>query len=348
MTDPPPGTERRRGVTLRDVASAAGVHVSTASRSLDPARSGRISEATVRRVRRMSEQLGYTPDLVARGLKRGTSGTIGVVVSSVEEPFIGLVVRGLMEGLEQHELVSLIAETRDESSRLEMLLNVLVGRRVDAIVTTAAREQDGRLLQAVAKAGTPVVLAVRTAPGVTASSVVGDDAGGAALAVDHLAELGHRDCAQLRGPAGVSTFRVRGRVFEQRVAELGLDDLSPPEHARRVTVDEGRRLMELTLARARPTAVFAHTDLLAVGALEAIRAAGLECPADVSVVGFNDAPLAQYLTPPLSTVRIRGVDIGRTAAELALAAIADSRAKRRTVTFAPELVVRASSGRSPR
>jgi len=340
--------ERRRGVTLRDVASAAGVHVSTASRALDPARSWRISEATVTRVRRMSEQLGYTPDLVARGLKRGTSNTIGVVVASVEEPFIGLVVRGVMEGLEQHERVALMAETRDDSERLEMLLNVLVGRRVEAIVTTAAREQDERLLRTAAESGTPVVLAVRTAGGTRLPSVLGDDPRGVRLAVDHLAALGHRSCAQLRGPAGVSTFAVRAAVFERRLTELGLADLSPREHAGGTTIADGRRLMEVTLARARPTAVFAHTDLLAVGAVEAIRAAGLDCPRDISVVGFNDAPLAEYLAPPLSTVRIPGRELGRNAAELALALVADPRKQPAPITFPAELVVRGSSGPAPR
>lgn len=346
MSDPAGPAERRRGVTLRDVASAAGVHVSTASRALNPARSWRISDATVTRVRRMSEQLGYTPDLVARGLKRGTSGTIGVIVSSIEEPFIGLVVRGLMEELEHREFVALIAETRDERDRLAMLVNILVSRRVDAIVTTAAREQDGRLLQALVDAGTPVVLAVRTASGVPLPSAVADDTHGVALAVDHLAALDHHSCAQLRGPAGVSTFAVRASVFEQRLAELGLADVSVPERARGVTTEEGRRLMELTLACARPTGVFAHTDLLAVGAVEAIRAAGLECPDDVSVVGFNDAPLAEYLAPPLTTVRIPGLELGRTAAKLALAAMADPDAEPITVTFPPELVVRASSAQA--
>jgi LacI family transcriptional regulator len=321
--------------------------VSTASRALDPARSWRISDATVLRVRRMSEQLGYTPDFAARGLKSGTSSTIGVVVSSLEEPFIGLVVRGVMESLEENQLVALVTETREDSDRLAALVNLLVSRRVDAIITTAAQETDGRLLQLAADAGTPVVLAVRTVQRFALPSVVGDDAHGVGLALDHLAALGHRTCAQLRGPAGVSSFAVRARVFERRLGELGIVDVSLPESAAAVTIDEGRRLMETTLARSHPTGVFAHTDLLAVGAVEAIRAAGLDCPRDISVVGYNDVPLAEYLTPPLSTVRIPAVDVGRRAAALALELIADPLAKPARATFAPELVIRGSSGPAP-
>jgi LacI family transcriptional regulator len=192
-----------------------------------------------------------------------------------------------------------------------------------------------------------VVQAVRTVRRLRLSSVVGDDARGVRLAVDHLAGLGHRSCAQLRGPTAVSSFAVRSRVFERRLADLGLTDASIPEPAAAVTIGEGRRLMEATLAQSRPTAVFAHTDLIAIGAVEAIRAAGLDCPNDISVVGYNDVPLAEYLTPPLTTVRIPALEIGRRAAELAMQVIDDPFAEPTRETFAPELIVRSSSGPAP-
>jgi LacI family transcriptional regulator len=332
-----------RGVTLRDVATAAGVHVSTASRALDPARSSRISAETVTRVRSVSDALGYTPDMVARGLARGTTGTVGIIVASLQEPFISLVVRGISELLEEAGRVAFVAETLEDRSRMATLVEHLVGRRVDALVVTAAREADGPLLKLAAARGTPVVLAVRTVPRASFAAVVGDDARGVRLAVDHLHGLGHRVCAQLRGPGGVSSFSVRERAFERRAADHHLTDVSTAERAIAVTIEEGRRLMELTLAGAQPTAVFAPTDTMAVGSIEAIRAAGLDCPGDVAVIGFNDVPLAEYLTPPLTTVRIPALELGRRAAELALQLIHDPTAKPRRATLAPELVVRGST-----
>lgn len=126
----------------------------------------------------------------------------------------------------------------------------------------------------------------------------------------------------------------------------GLVDVSIPASARQPTVGEGRRLMELTLAQVgpRPTAVFAHNDLLAIGAIDAIRAAGLECPRDISVVGYNDALLADHLSPSLSSVRMPMLELGQRAAELAMELIEDPERKLSPVLISPALVARDSSG----
>jgi LacI family transcriptional regulator, galactose operon repressor len=337
--------ERARGVTLKDVARAAGVHTSTASRALDPVTSRRISDETVRRVRRIAEELGYSPDMVARGLKRGRTTTIGVVVADLENPFIGPVIRGIAGSLEDQGFVALVAETLDDQRRFARLLDHLVGRRVDAIITTAARYDDAALLQRAWELGPPIVLAVRTLPNTPLPSVVPDDRLGATLAVDHLYELGHRVCAQLTGALDISSFVDRSRAYDERTAELGMHDVSVAESGRAPNVAEGRRLMELTLAgTARPTAVFAHNDLLAVGAIDAIRAAGLHCPRDISVFGFNDGPLADHVSPSLSTIRMPMLELGRKSAEVAIELIEGPVGGATRITFPPKLVLRGSTG----
>lgn len=340
--------ERPRGVTLKDVARAADVHISTASRSLDPAKSGRLSDETVERVRRIAAELGYSPDMVARGLKRGRTTTIGVVVADLENPFVGPVIRGIAGALEEQGFVALVAETLDDPDRFARLLDHLVSRRVDAIIATAARYGDGPLLKRASRLGPPIVLAVRSLPHSALPTVVPDDTLGATLAVDHLHQLGHRVCAQLKGALDISSFVDRSRAFERRMAELGLRDVSVLESARSPTIAEGRRLMELTLAATdRPTAIFAHNDLLAVGAIDAIRASGLDCPRDISVFGFNDGPLADHVSPALSTIRMPLLELGRRAAGLAMELIEHPAAGPRRISFAPALVLRASTGPAP-
>lgn len=338
-----------RNVTLKEVARAADVHISTASRALDPTKSWRISAATVDRVRQVADELGYSPDMIARGLKRGTTTTIGVVVTDLENPFIGPVIRGITVALEQKGFVALVAETLDDHERLVRVLNHLVSRRVDAIICSAARLTDASMLRGAAKQGLPIVLAVRSIPRSGLPCIVPDDRRGGRLAVAHLAELGHRVVAQLKGMYEVSNFVDRGRGFDEQAAEAGLVDVTIAETAVQPTVAEGRRLMQLTLGQDgdRPTGVFAQNDLLAIGAIDAIRAAGLECPRDVSVVGYNDGPLADHVSPSLSTIRMPGHELGSRAAEVAIEVIEDVARRQQPLLVPVSLVVRESTAPPP-
>jgi LacI family transcriptional regulator len=336
--------------TLKDVADRARVHVSTASRALSPPWPGRVSEATVARVQAAARELGYTPDLVAAGLKRGRTQSVGVVVGDFENPYNNLLIRGLASELEAHDFIVLVTESAESRERLERVITHLLGRRVDAIVSTAAHLGDEALLQRVAAQGVPVVLGVRNLPGTGLPAVVHHDERGAALAAAHLLDLGHRVVAQLPGPVDIDSFGRRRQGFGAAVAAA--------EDAREVTVDaaaavadiaEGRRLMALTLDRAaeRPTGVFAHNDVMAVGALEAIRAAGLSCPQDVSLVGYNDLPLASHMSPALTTVGVSSEVLGRRLATAVLRAIEDPEGEGEVVRVDARLVVRGSTAIPP-
>jgi len=336
---------RPRPVTLKDVAQAAGVHVSTASRALDPSKSWRVSEATIERVRVAADQLGYTPDIIAKGLKRGTTMSVGVVVADFENPFIGPVLRGVARTLEQRDFIPLVVETVESHERLERMLTHLLSRRVSAIITTAARLTDTHLLDRIAHDGPPIVLAVRDVEATGLPSVTTDDRHGAELAADHLTSLGHRVLAQLRGPLDVSPFAERAEGFRRRIGKQGLVDVTVSEPATEPTVDQGRRLMELTLREngdRLPTAVFAHADVMAIGAIQAIRAVGLDCPGDISVIGYDDAPLVDCVAPPLSTIRLPGEEIGELAGELALRLMEDPQGAD-SISLPSTLVARSST-----
>jgi LacI family transcriptional regulator len=337
---------RRPTPTLRDVADAAGVHASTASRALDAAQSGRLSAATVERVERAASRLGYTPDPLAVGLKRGRSGTVGVVVADFENPFTAQLTRGLASALAERAHVALVAETEEDGNRLVQAVETFAGRRVDAIVVTAAHAGDGDALARIVARGVPVVLGIRGVRGGGFPMVLHDDLAGGSLAARHLLELGHRSFAQLPGPADIDTFVRRRRGFDDPLRAAGIEARTAGDVATAASIGEGRRLMRAVLETGPPpTAVFAPSDVMAVGALEVLAAAGLACPADVSVVGYNDVPLAAHLSPPLTTIRLHSEELGRAAARLAIAAIGGSPGEERApvVTIPATLVVRGST-----
>jgi LacI family transcriptional regulator len=329
-------------VTLRDVAAAAGVHVGTASRALDPDSAHPVSPDTRTRVQEAAQRLGYRAHMMARGLRRGRSSTIGVVAADLGNPYTTPVLHGLENSLGQAGYVSLVTESRDDSAVLERAVGHLISWQVDGLVLIAARAGDRRRIINWATK-TPLVLAVRKLPRSGVPAATHDDRGGARLAARHLADLGHRHVAQLPAPLDVQPFKDRFDSFATTARDLGMT-VEPTETAVVSTFEEGHRLMQGMLKRGLGgvTAVFAHNDSMAMGAVRALREAGLDCPRDVSIVGYNDVAMADCLDPPLTTIRLDGYEVGRQAGLLALAAINGTPAPR--VPLVPaELVVRASS-----
>jgi LacI family transcriptional regulator len=332
-------------VTLRDVAERAGVHVSTASRALDSGPS-RIGTETAEKVRSAAAELGYSRDLLASGLKRGMTKSVGVVIANHDNPYNVGLIRGATRVLEADEFVPLVAETAESEERFERLLRHLVGRRVDAVITSAVHLDGGEMLARLLGDEVPVVLAGRGLPSADHNAVLHDDVTGASLAAEHLMSLGHRRIAQLAGPADIDPFVRRARGFSAAIAAgpareirlLGPQSVTP-------TFEEGRRLMRGLLdSRIRPTAVFAPSDVMAVGALDALATVGLRCPEDVSVVGYNDVRMARFVSPPLTTIELPAEQLGAEAARLALRAIENPAAPRRTVVLPARLIVRRSTG----
>jgi LacI family transcriptional regulator len=334
----------RRAVTLRDVAAAARVHVATASRALDAETAHPVSPKTRARVQQVAEELGYRHHMMARGLRRGFSSTVGVVVADLGNPYTVPLLRGLQASLEQAGNMALVTESRDDSQTLERAVGHLLDRQVDGLVLTAARGGDlDRVIEWSTRV--PLVLAVRDLPGSGIPAVGHDDRGGGRLAAEHLADLGHRRVVQLPGPLDVQSFRDRDAGFAEAAAERGLEAWSVPPASRPV-FEEGRRLMELALAGGRrATGVFAHNDPMAMGAVRALRGAGLACPGDVSVVGYNDVPMADCFDPPLTTIRLDGDQVGRRAGQAVLAAIRGLPVPVSAPTPA-ELVIRASAAQA--
>jgi len=339
------GEARPANVTLRDVARVAGVHYSTASRALSGDPTLRVSALTAERVRRVAEQLGYRPHMGARGLRKGRTGIIGVVVADLGNSFIAPVIRGIENALDPLGLMAVIAETQDEPSRFEHVLEHLASRRVDGLITTSARLGDTEMLMGFAKREAPVVLAVRNLPDSGLPCVHAGDRRGGELAAGYLAELGHGTIAQLRGPQDMEPFIERGDGFAATAQALGVELVEVDESAHTPKYEEGQRLMVHLLAgrTPKPTAVFAHNDPMAVGAVDVIVHSGLRCPEDVSVIGFNDDDFSDHVAPPLTTIRIHAYEIGRRAGELAIRLLDDDGPSAPDVVVPPLLIPRGST-----
>jgi LacI family transcriptional regulator len=242
---------------------------------------------------------------------------VGIILADLGNTFVTPLVHGIAASLESAQALPTIAETQDDHARMLNILDHMLSRRVDGIVAVAARSADQQALEAAAKV-VPVVLASRPLEKTHLRMVTHDDRAAGRLVAEHIHQLGHRTVAQLLGPDDVLNFPRRSEGFREIVENRGLDEVTIEDCAERPVAEEGARLMEMLLDTSPrlPTAVFAHNDLMALGALSVLRQRSLRVPEDVSLVGCNDLPLVGHLTPPLSTIRLRTLELGRLAGRL--------------------------------
>lgn len=330
--------------TLNEVAKAAGVHPSTVSRVLDERHRHRISPATVERVMDAVDRLGYRMNSAARDLRRGHSGMVGLVVASLTDPLVPPLLRAIEQPLLAAGLIPIIVESNNDSKTLARVLDMLWTRSIDGLVMTCVRDGDLALVSKLNR-DIPVVLAIRRFEQPRFHSIVHDDAEGASLVAEHFASLGHKSVAQLGGPSDMSSFRGRGTGFAKACLDLSLNLHEIEGVANNYTVDEGDRLARV-LFDEHPdvTAVFAHNDAVAAGVVRATRALGMSCPRDVSIAGYNDAPLSDLFSPALTTVRVAIDDVAAHASSRLLQLLEDPGLTPTALSVVPELVVRESTG----
>jgi len=321
-------------VTLRDVARAAGVSAATASRAL----SAPDLVAPERRelVRRIARELGYRPNRAARELITGRSGHLCLVVPDLENPFFSAVAKAVQSRARAAGHAVVVADA-EEDPRLEAELVAQLGAQADGVLLCSPR-MSADDLAAVAADGRPVLLVNRE--GADLPSVVVDNRDGLRQAARHLHALGHRRVAYAGGPAGSwSDARRRDGLA---ALDLDLEVLDLGAHA--PVFAGGVGAADLAVAGGA-TAVLTYNDLMALGVLDRLRARGVRVPEDMSVVGFDDAPVATLVTPSLTTVAVPLARLGRTAVDLLLTPH-DGDAPRTVLPV--ELVVRGTTAPPPR
>lgn len=331
--------------TIRDVAERAGVSITTVSHVVN--RTRKVEPATAARVEAAIEELGYRPNALARSMRRGTTHTVGVVVPDIANPFFGDLARSLEDHMFEAGYSAIICNSDGDEEKEARYLEVLQSKQVDGLLLVAASHPSDGLLGIVER-GTPAIVVDRELDALAVPQVLVANSEGGKLAGRHLLELGHRDIGVIAGPGGLGTSARRLDGLRAALAEGGLD--LPPE---RVVLGDfraasGRAAMEGWLGReARPTAVFAENDLMAIGALSAAHAAGIDVPKQLTVVGFDGIAFGADVTPPLTTVAQSADAMATAAIDLLMERLRDPAAEPRTVELPVSLEVRGSSAPPP-
>lgn len=353
MPNKPSREVRRSGtgggqVTIRHVARRAGVNPSTVSRVL--ASSSRISAATQRRVRDAVAALDYHPNSIAQRLVQRRSRSIGVVIprriaDALANPFFPELLRGIGTVLQAERYNLVLTMPEDPEGEHEQAIRLLRGREVDGLILTGSRVHD-RLIPELERRHSPHVLVGRLERKRAGHWIDNDNVGVGRLATEHLLELGHRRIAIITGPMDLVVSRQRLSGYRAALAVAGVTPNERYEVEGSFTRASGREAMARLLALdARPTALFACDDVMAIGAMDLLRERKVPVPDEISVVGVNDDPRAPYLTPPLTTVRIPIFEMGVTAATRLLDVLRGVVTEEALTLLPSEVVVRASSTR---
>jgi LacI family transcriptional regulator len=309
----------RKKTTLKDVAKAVGVHVSTVSRALDERTRHMITAEVADKIIKVSRELNYSPNAAAYSLRTNRTRLIGVIIPDLTNPIFPPIIRGIEDALGRRNYIAVVVNTDGAATRESALINTLRGREVDGLIVASVERQD-KAIDELADAGIAVVTVNRRVDSPHVSSVVNNEHAGMRRVLTHLISLGHSRIVGIAGPQGLSTGKIRHEAFEHFRKKLGLaGDPGTVVFANAFNEDEGERCMETLLARDIGfSAVVASNDRLAIGALTALKRHGIDCPAQVSVTGFNDMYLADRIDPPLTTVRIQQYEVGLRAAEALL------------------------------
>ena len=345
----PPGSgDARRSdpKTLEAVATAAGVSRATVSRVVNG--SNRVTPATRKAVEKAIRRLGYVPNRAARSLVTRRTESIGLVIPEPTtklfgDPFFPQLIRGINAVLAEAEQV-LVLLTPQSARDEERLGDYLVSGHLDGAMLVSLHGADP-LPSFLSDRGIPVVVGGRPTRGIAVDVVDVDNVQGALQAVRHLIALGRRRIITVTGPLDMAPAQDRLQGYRSALAEAGIAHDPTLELAGDFDQTVAREVVERFIASGgRFDAVFAASDVMALGAMSAIRRADLRVPQDVAVVGYDDSSLALFSDPPLSSVRQPIEEMGREMARAMLAQLGTSRQVPRSVVLATELVVRGSSG----
>ncbi|MEJ3651945.1 LacI family DNA-binding transcriptional regulator [Actinomycetes bacterium KLBMP 9759] len=330
-------------VTIKDVAKAAGVSPSTVSRVLTGDTSLRVGAETRARIVAAAERLRYTPSRAARAVRGGSSGAIGFAVHDISNPVYAEVIRGAQRAASRHGLVVLLADVEELARDGAVFASVVRSRAIDGLLLLPAGVAEDRTVAREVHGVVPAVVVADRQHGL--SSVSLQDRPAAELATRHLLDLGHTDIAHLQLDGNGE--RGRDRLLGWRTA-MGAAGLTPGADRLVVgghTAESGRAAVARLLRDGPPpTGIVAATALTAVGALSALRDAGLGVPHDVSVISIHDVFFAEHLSPPLTAVRLPMQALGEAAVELLVETMGGAPRRDLVVEDPPELVVRGTSG----
>jgi len=329
-------------VTIRDVARAAGVHVSTVSRALDQRRPGGVSAEVVSAIEAAARRLGYRPNRAASALRTGRTHTIGVLLPDITNPVFPPILQGIEAHAASRGTFVLMANVAAPAMAVPTIERMLA-QQVDGVVLAIA-SRDDPVVDFIVESGLHAVMVNRADDSGRIASVISDDRLAMKLVVDHLLHTGCRRLAHLAGPPNLPTGAGRRLGFEQALRDRR-KTAAAVVACEAYSRDAGRAAMTRMLQSGapRPDGVVCCNDLVALGAYDALAAAGLRIPDDVAVTGHNDMLLVDLIHPPLTTIRPPHRELGWRAAQLLFERLDGQQLSPATVVLRPELVVRGST-----
>ncbi|NJN54951.1 MAG: LacI family transcriptional regulator [Anaerolineae bacterium] len=328
---------------MRDVAERAGVSTTTVSHVINNTRF--VHEDSRQRVQEAMEELGYQPNALARGLRRSQTCTIAVIVPDSADPFFTEVIRGIEDVSFEQEYTMILCNSDGDLEKERRYTDLLTEKRVDGILFFASSSQSQAHVRVLQKRGFPLVIVDRQVPDIEADTVIIDNQAGGQMAAQHLLALGHRRIACISGPSNLLLSEERLNGYRLALAEYN----SPveeswikivPEYNYQVGFDAAQELLSLAQP---PTAIFAFNDILAVGVINAATKMGIQVPAQLSVIGFDDLRLAPYVNPALTTIAQPKYEMGVVATTMLLERITDQELAPRMQLLDLELLVREST-----
>lgn len=334
--------------TMKDVAAHAGVSLSTVSYVLNE--SGPVSPARKARVLNSVRALNYTPNESARSLKSSSSKTIALVIPQLTNQFFALLAQGVERVASANGLLVVLCSPETTEEAESQNIRLLKSQRVDGFIYLSAF---GTSLNSIVKLAShgPMVLVDEKIPGLDLPSVVSDSRRGAREIASYVIEQGHERIGIIGGPEALWTAQQRLAGYREALASAGHDLDNIPYLAGDYSQESGVKLAEQLLKvdkKERPTALLCANDLMAIGAIEYCKGAGIKVPEDVSVAGFDDLPVASLLSPRLTTVRQPAVELGQRAANILLELLGKNPVTQKDEQFPTTLEIRDSVAKLPR
>lgn len=328
--------------TISDVARAAGVSPATVSRVFN---GGRVTEERAERVRKAAGDLGFSPNRVARSLRTQRASVIGLLIPDIENPFFTSLARGVEDAAQRTNLSVVLCNTDEEVAKERRYIDVALGEQMAGVIVAVASRRRSDL-SALTTRGMPVVAVDRRPRTAAVDAVMVDNQHGGEEATAHLLERGYERIACITGPAGASTSEDRLAGYRAAMRDAGRSEDWIRGHIRHADfrVEGGCSAMrELLAMDPAPDAAFVANNLMTVGALKALREAGIE-PPGFGILSFGDVPWASLVRPPLTTVQLPAYDLGASAAALLQERLAGSDKPLQTVVLRTSLHARASTG----
>ncbi|KAF0819599.1 Transcriptional regulator, LacI family [Bacillus sp. ZZV12-4809] len=330
-------------VTIYDVAKEANVSIATVSKVIN--NTGRIGEKTKRKVLEVMKQLDYQPNMMASALMGKQTKTIGLLIPDLANPFFSELARSIEDRAHEFGYSLVICSTDYQTEKENKYLALLKRKSVDGFILASGFE-DLNKVEELVKEDVPVAIVARDLPMFSINTVALDDFMGGYLAASHLIELGHQNIGVIARDVWSNRERLRG--FKQALEESNLEFTQEFEYINGISHVEPGKFMTAKYLKGNkpPTAIFACNDLLAIGAIQAVKEQGMRVPEDISVVGFDNTLIATIVEPPLTTVAQPIQHMGREVLDLIISMIKGEKKEKMRLTLLPSLVTRNSTAKN--